>query len=554
MRRFLILPLILILVFACEKGTDDGMLPRLADPYVLIQDPDFNQCIKPGESLSFRAEGEDVATYEWNFGDPTIPNVSGETADDVIFPNTGNFMVTITSTGHGKTVTDQVLVVVRDDCLTLVIDSPLDGAEFEVGEQVQFNVIASGGEPPYTYEWYFDYDGCCEFQHPTIPSESELQNPIHAFGSPGSTPSEVWVTDASGYEDAQNVYVNIVDPVASGCDDIMLTITFPDGLTEAPAGFVNLTVPGITVFGQDGWNTFKGDDCVRWFNFGDPFVGYLGGLCLASTEPSPSPASGGVDTTYTVFAYDSGGPRICTWINDENRFGFCQLILTGSVFDAAAYNDDPTSGGFTYANANTIWALEFSTGFYRTTSMINSARFPGKNGNFASAFARGSSGAMLVATVGGPGERGQLYIHDRVNSSAEATFVDSLGITPRQLRVMNNVFVVSNFESGTLTVGTWDAGTTVNVVAEIPVGDGPVGIDLLDIGGGNIAIVSTGFNDASYSITVVSATGTLVSNTKTAAGGTCAQPAHAIWMPSGDRSFMMSCFGSDEVVVIDSGL
>jgi len=60
----------------------------------------------------------------------------------------------------------------------------------------------------------------------------------------------------------------------------------------------------------------------------------------------------------------------------------------------------------------------------------------------------------------------------------------------------------------------------------ILVGDGPVGIDLMR-SGANVAIVSTGFNDSTYSITVVSAAGAAVSNTKHVAPTGCTAPGHA---------------------------
>ncbi len=71
---------------------------------------------------------------------------------------------------------------------------------------------------------------------------------------------------------------------------------------------------------------------------------------------------------------------------------------------------------------------------------------------------------------------------------------------------------------------------------------------------GNIAVVSTGFNDNTYTITVVTPAGIEVSNVTSAVPGGCTSPPHAIWVLGDENKVLFSCNGSDNIFVVDSGL
>jgi hypothetical protein len=88
------------------------------------------------------------------------------------------------------------------------------------------------------------------------------------------------------------------------------------------------------------------------------------------------------------------------------------------------------------------------------------------------------------------------------------------------------------------------------VPTAVTIGDGPVGIDLIQ-SGANVAVVSTGFADSSYSIPVVSPAGAAISNTKTEAPAGCTAPGHAIWInDAGGRKIAMTCNTSDKWAVV----
>jgi hypothetical protein len=167
-----------------------------------------------------------------------------------------------------------------------------------------------------------------------------------------------------------------------------------------------------------------------------------------------------------------------------------------------------------------------------------------------SAYVHQAAGPVLVATDGAPGD---LLVQNNFASPFTAPArIGELGNAPRRIRCLPPICAVSNHDSDSLTIVTWDGSslTPAIVSTPIPVGDGPVGIDLI-ASGSNVAVVSTGFNDSTYSITVVSPAGAAVSNTKTAAPTGCTAPGHAIWInDAGGRKVAMTCNTSDNWAVV----
>ena len=100
----------------------------------------------------------------------------------------------------------------------------------------------------------------------------------------------------------------------------------------------------------------------------------------------------------------------------------------------------------------------------------------------------------------------------------------------------------------------WDALDNVTVVGTHDVGDGPIGLDLRRLDNDNIAMVSTGYNDATVHVTIVSPTGRLVTQESWPATDGCVQPAHANWILDGSDKVAVSCYGSDNIAIMGSSL
>ena len=261
-----------------------------------------------------------------------------------------------------------------------------------------------------------------------------------------------------------------------------------------------------------------------------------------------------VAPTGTVFfGFGPLGASITAWLPEDNDWGWTQLVaLQSIVTDAQPYVEGPGSGGLVYVNFSLgqVRFLEYDagSGFWDVAGTLGN--FPGSVSGPVTAAARTGGGALIVTN----GTPGRIYVHDRQDMGAAATYVGDAGDSPRRLRVAGELAVVSNFGTSDLTVVTWTAQDVATVVGTVDVGAGPVGIDLLELAGGNVAVVSTGFDDDTYTITVLSAAGAVISNTTHDLPAGATGPGHAIWLHDEARRIMVTCNTSGHILVTESGL
>jgi len=64
-----------------------------------------------------------------------------------------------------------------------------------------------------------------------------------------------------------------------------------------------------------------------------------------------------------------------------------------------------------------------------------------------------------------------------------------------------------------------------------------------------VLVASTGFGDATYTVTRVSPAGEVVTSATLPAPPGCAQPGHALWLRDAEEHLVLSCFGSDALAV-----
>jgi hypothetical protein len=154
-------------------------------------------------------------------------------------------------------------------------------------------------------------------------------------------------------------------------------------------------------------------------------------------------------------------------------------------------------------------------------------------------------GQVIAVTDGQPGK-----IHLLEPASpflGPSVLVGNTGDDPRRIRCLQNVCVVSNFGSDSLTLLQWDGLTTASIAGTVTVGDGPVGVDLKQVGE-NIAILSTGFNDSTYTVTTVAPDASVVSSNTSPAPDGCTNPGFAIWLANTDK-VVMTCNSSNNYAV-----
>ncbi len=259
------------------------------------------------------------------------------------------------------------------------------------------------------------------------------------------------------------------------------------------------------------------------------------------------------DTRVGIMGFGPTSGSLSRWIPDDSIFGWSQLFALGqNVTDGYPLDGDPFSEAFIYTvfSNSTVSITAYDEGEDAFVNEGPYGGFLGSTGNAVSSYAR-VGGSLVAVTDGTPGH---LYVHDRSSTGAAATQIGAVGDGPRRVRVLGEIGVVSNFSGGSLTIFTWDQADNLVITATIPVGDGPIGIDLVARPGGQVAIVSTGFNDDSWSMTVVDAAGALVSNTKHALPGGAEAPGHAIFLAENGNQVLVSCNATDNVVVVASGL
>jgi hypothetical protein len=255
----------------------------------------------------------------------------------------------------------------------------------------------------------------------------------------------------------------------------------------------------------------------------------------------------------SVLTFGPGGAGITQWDNDLDDFGWTQIVaFSANVTDGQSYGGQADSGGIVYVNNSTgiVYLIEYddqAETFLGAGSLLN---FPGAPATPVSAAVR-PGGSALVVTDGTPG---RIYTHDRANLNDPAVSLGDAGDSPRRVRMGGGLAVISNFASDNLTVLTWSETDQIAIVGNVAVGDGPVGIDLRELPGGNVAVASTGFNDNTYTVTVLSPTGAVVSNQTTNLPAGATGPGHAVWLGPESSKILVSCNTSGHIAVVASGL
>jgi len=189
------------------------------------------------------ADGTPPYTYDWNFGD------GGSSTDQNpshTYATGGDFLVSLT-------VTDAASDTAVDDHLEIHVTAaePLDATAWaapltgEAPLDVAFDGEASGGMPPYSYDWDFG-DGS---------AHSSAEDPSHTYGTAGTYTATLTVTDAERGVDADTVTVVVLE----GCT---LTCTAGADPTSGPSPLaVAFTATAVPL-------NCTGDPSFSW-DFGD---------------------------------------------------------------------------------------------------------------------------------------------------------------------------------------------------------------------------------------------------------------------------------------------
>ncbi len=529
-----------LFVIGCESQCNPTRTAE--DPRLTVSISPENTCVNVGGSVEFNstvANSQGNIIWSWQFGD----SGNEHSADDdptVTFDTKGLFEIDLmVEDGSGALAYASTTVRVKDDCSPPVasIDLPAGNVTVPLGQTVSFSGSATGGDLPYAYTWSFSPPGG---GNATTFDEASTTASFETLG-------DWWVTftvaDNAMDSDTDEVYVTVVENQGGTAIDV--PITGIDGLSVTAPNFAGQSGPlgWIMAYGLDG--------CVA-IDFGTHAVvhtfmnsiSFLSGIVL-----SPPPGTSRDTSREAIFGYNGSNTFVSYWSEPDETFGMV-AFSSGGATDAVPYGNDPASGGLLYTRPGNVLAVDYDeAGWWLTSNFYTSLpNFPGLDGNLMSSFAR-DAGNFVVVTDGSPG---QLYLAPR--PAGMATLIGEVGDAPRQVRCLGELCVISCFGSDELWTATWDDLDNVSIVESATVGDGPIGIDLMELGDGNIAVVSTGFGDNSYSITVFTPAGEFVSNNTQPVPTECDSPPHAVWVPGDTMEILFTCNGSNNAFILPSGL
>jgi PKD repeat protein len=148
-----------------------------ADPQVGTEPLDVQLHASP-------AGGQPPYFYQWEFDD-LKSSMEASPVHKFTGPGIYNVFLKLTDINN-LTVTTTVRVAVSEAGIPIVLAkaNPVLG---EIPLEVQFDALATGGNPPLTFLWEFR-DG----------SSSNMLNPFHTYSSPGSYMARITATDADG--------------------------------------------------------------------------------------------------------------------------------------------------------------------------------------------------------------------------------------------------------------------------------------------------------------------------------------------------------------------
>jgi hypothetical protein len=174
--------------------------------------------------------------------------------------------------------------------------------------------------------------------------------------------------------------------------------------------------------------------------------------------------------------------------------------------------------------------------------------------------------ALVVTQGSSPSDNGLLFSVNR--SPVSGDFLDGevegeVGADPRDLLVQENpapqagegimAGVVLNFGSDSLTPFSVMADGSVQLMAQVPAGDGPVNGDIHITVDDTIEVANTGVNDGSLYLARYDWNGNILAGAFGQVPTACLQPEDVQFDPTDPDLGYVSCNGSDAIAAVDLG-
>lgn len=277
--------------------------------------------------------------------------------------------------------------------------------------------------------------------------------------------------------------------------------------------------------------------------------GELGGVPMATGQDP--------DRAHSLVMYGPSGAWRTNWNDQTLEYGAIVLAVAGAVTDVARYQSVSSALGAAVAvnSSSQVLFIEYdpTSRFYIVNPQrsIFSGVFEDRTGDVVSAYASSTTSGVVVVMDGSPG---QIWAHDLAQTSEPASLQGTAGNDPRQIRGAGDVLAISNFGSDSITVASWNQLASVTIDGSYPVGDGPIGIDVLQRSNGTYVILSTGSNDDSYTLTELTTAGAFTSQATEPVPTQCNTPKHAVFLRGPIVYLAFSCFSSGNIVLLETDL
>jgi hypothetical protein len=275
----------------------------------------------------------------------------------------------------------------------------------------------------------------------------------------------------------------------------------------------------------------------------EPGSGQKYGACVLRDVPS---------NTQPVIAFGPNGVNIRNWLVPTQSWSMTFVEAPQgdmNTTDAVATANDPDSAeGIVVRNGlNRIQFFRYDaslSAFQFSSSFLAVHLFPGANGKMISACRPEVDGPLFVLFNSAAS---QLFVKDDPDDLATpAELVATLGSDAVRVRHEGNLIFTTSRGDDTMSVLRREAGGLPTLVETVAVGDGPLGIDTDTLPNGDIAALTTGYNDHTFTITIVSAGGMLISNEIHSVSGGGLNPGSGVLLPDGRVA--IACNGSDEIL------
>jgi hypothetical protein len=275
------------------------------------------------------------------------------------------------------------------------------------------------------------------------------------------------------------------------------------------------------------------------------------GVAAASQDPP------GMTSTAGFVGFSSSGYTIQNVINGEftsTQIGF------GTTYDASM------AGGDKIANVLQFTLPGAGVAFVQFDGTANAyVLAPGSvpapsSGELVSAYlhddegqALGGSPPVLLLTRD---VQSRVWL-DRRDGSASTTVL-TLGLDARKLRCIQvagggALCGVTLFGADRVTMFTWDGAEAVTFDSDVPVGDGPVDLDLRLLPNGNVAMVTTGFNNGAITEAELTPAGAVVSSETASVPAGCTGAGHAVYIEDdAGLKIVGTCYSSNQYYIVES--